>query len=180
MLHTTTTRPPLRALLALLAACAGPPACAQTFTADTAVLAAPEPAARVIAQVRAQATARVLRRQGFWLEVEAGGATGWVRISALRLSSGAGLAAQETGRLGGNNIVASSAARSLLGKDILEAKSDPDALDRLNALKLPPQQLALFAQEGGLAEQRSADALDVPAAPRPRPRGAPREPGEAK
>lgn len=142
----------------------------QTFASDTTVLAAPDASARSVAQVRAESAARIVRRQGFWLEVEAGGARGWVRISAVKLASGSGLAGQETGRLGSNNIVASSAARSLHGKDILDARSDLGAISKLDALLLPPQEIALFAQEGGLMELRSAPLLDVPPAPRPRPR----------
>ncbi len=144
----------LRAPLIILALLAAGLAGAQTFDADTPVLAAPDAAARPVAQARGGAAVRVLRRQGFWLEVESGGARGWVRISAVKLSTTAATLAMDTGRLGANNIVATSAARSVSAKDLIEGRSDDQAVERLIAFRADPTQLAQFAQAGALADVR--------------------------
>ena len=86
-------------------------ASAQTFNEDTPVLAAPEAAAKVVGNARGSAVVKVVKRQGFWLEVEAGAIKGWVKISAVKLAAPIGPTAIDTGRLGSNNIVATSAAR---------------------------------------------------------------------
>ncbi len=156
-----------QALTGAALCCLAAVACAQTFNADTPVLAAPDAAASVVAQVRSGAPAKVLKRQGFWLEVEAGSAKGWVRISAVKLATSSGPTAIDTGRLGANNIVATSAARGLSAKDLLEGRSDEKAVDRLNAMRPDARQIAQFAQEGGLGEVKLAMFLRAPAAEAP-------------
>ncbi len=143
-------RAPIAVLALLVAAVAG----AQTFEADTPVLAAPDAAARPVAQARGGAAVRVLRRQGFWLEVESGSTRGWVRISAVKLATSAATLAMDTGRLGANNIVATSAARSVSAKDLIEGRSDDQAVERLIAFRADRTQLAQFAQAGALADVR--------------------------
>ena len=108
-------------------------ASAQTFNEDTPVLAAPKAAAKVVGNARGSAVVKVVKRQGFWLEVEAGAIKGWVKISAVKLAAPIGPTAIDTGRLGSNNIVATSAARGLSAKDLLEGRSDEKAIERLNA-----------------------------------------------
>lgn len=144
-------------------------AAAQTFNADTPVLAAPDAAASVVANARGGAAAKILKRQGFWLEVESGSAKGWVRISAVKLATASGPTAIDTGRLGANNIVATSAARGLSAKDLLEGRSDEKAVDRLTAMRPDARQIAQFAQEGGLGEVKLAMFLRAPAAEAPPP-----------
>ncbi|NBY29136.1 MAG: hypothetical protein EBQ71_20930 [Betaproteobacteria bacterium] len=142
-------------------------ASAQTFNEDTPVLAAPEAAAKVVGNARGSAAVKVVKRQGFWLEVEAGAVKGWVKISAVKLAAPIGPTAIDTGRLGSNNIVATSAARGLSAKDLLEGRSDEKAIERLNALRLEAQQIAQFAEEGGLGEVKLVMFLRVPAAAPP-------------
>jgi Zn-dependent protease with chaperone function len=147
-----TRRP--RALIASLALLATGLAGAQSFVTDTRLLAAPDAAARAVSEARSGAAARVLKRQGFWLEVESGSTRGWVRISALKLATFTAPLAMDTGRLGTNNIVATSAARSLSAKDLIEGRSDDQAVERLFAFRPDPTQLVQFAQAGALAEVR--------------------------
>ncbi len=168
----------LRAPLIILALLAAGLAGAQTFDADTPVLSAPDPAARPVAQARGGAAVRVLRRQGFWLEVESGGARGWVRISAVKLSTTAATLAMDTGRLGANNIVATSAARSVSAKDLIEGRSDDQAVERLIAFRADATQLAQFAQAGALADVRLAPLGLPQVAPATTPEPAPFRPSE--
>lgn len=156
-----------QALLGAVVLCFSTLASAQTFNEDTPVLAAPEAAAKVVGNARGGSAVKVVKRQGFWLEVEAGATKGWVKISAVKLATSTGPTAIDTGRLGGNNIVATSAARGLSAKDLLEGRSDEKAIDRLNALRPEARQIAQFAQEGGLGEVKLAMFLKAPAAAPP-------------
>mgnify|MGYP000526428425 CR=1 FL=1 len=90
-------------LMALAMALAPAAARAQTFNADTPLLASPDATAKPAGQARAGAAAKILKRQGFWLEVEAGGAKGWVKLSAVKLATPGGPTAVDTGRLGSGN-----------------------------------------------------------------------------
>lgn len=152
-----------RALWGVSAFCLSTLAYGQTFNADTPVLAAPEAAAKVVGNARGGAAVKVVKRQGFWLEVEAGAIKGWVKISAVKMATSTGPTAIDTGRLGGNNIVATSAARGLSAKDLLEGRSDEKAIERLNAMRPEARQINQFAQEGGLGEVKLAMFLKAPA-----------------
>lgn len=135
---------------------------AQSITSDTPVLSAPDPSSRVLSNFRVGAIVKIIKRDGFWVEVESGGVKGWVRISSVKFSASAGVTSIDTGRLGTGNIVATSAARGLSAKDLLEGKSDPKAVDRLNAHRVDLQQIIKFAQEGNLTEVKLAAFLQVP------------------
>ena len=154
----------LHALLPVALAMALAPAAAraQTFNADTPLLASPDATAKPAGQARAGAAAKILKRQGFWLEVEAGGAKGWVKLSAVKLATPGGPTAVDTGRLGSGNIVATSAARGLSAKDLLEGRSDEKAVDRLAEWRPESRQLQQFASEGGLSEVRLTAFLQAP------------------
>lgn len=137
---------------------------AQTFNADTPLLSAPDAAAKPTGQARAGAPAKILKRQGFWLEVEAGSAKGWVKLSAVKLAAPGGATPVDTGRLGTGNIVATSAARGLSAKDLLDGRSDEKAVDRLAEWKPEARQVQQFASEGGLSEVRLTAFLQAPRA----------------
>lgn len=140
----------------------GSAALAQTIIADTQALAAPDPASRALTSFRAGAIVKILKRDGFWVEVESGGVKGWVRISSVKFSASSGTTSVDTGRLGTGNIVATSAARGLSAKDLLEGKGDPKAVDKLNAHRVEAQQIIKFAQEGNLTEIKLTAFLQVP------------------
>jgi hypothetical protein len=151
-----------RALLGAGAFCACSLAASQTFTSDTQLLVAPEASANVVAAALGGAVLKIRKRQGFWLEVEAAGSLGWVKISAVKWAAPNVSAGVDTGRLGTNNIVASSSARSLSARDLLEGRNDEQAIERLSALRLQPQQISQFAQEGGLVAVTLMVSLRAP------------------
>lgn len=153
----------VRALLGAGALCAGSLACGQTFISDTQLLAAPEASATAVAAMLGGTALKIRKRQGFWLEVESAGSSGWVKISAVKLAAPGVSAAVDTGRLGANNVVASSSARSLSARDLLEGRNDEQAIERLNALRTQPQQISQFAQEGGLGAVTLTVSLVAPA-----------------
>lgn len=68
----------------------------------------------------AGSTVKALRRQGFWVEVDAAGRVGWLKVSQMSFAGAtAGATAIDTGRLGTGNMVATSAARGLSAKDLV-------------------------------------------------------------
>ena len=151
------TSRPLSVWILGLALLAARLASAQTFVANSVLRGAPDGEARGLAEVRQGASARVLRRQGFWLEVESGSARGWVRISAVKLATSSPATAMDTGRLGTHNIVATSAARSMSAQDLIEGRSDHQAADRLPAFRPEPGQLTQFVTAGALNAQATTE-----------------------
>ncbi len=102
-----------------------------------------------VSTVPANATVSVLERQGFWVKVQVAGQTGWIKASVLSFSTGAGGATSiDTGRLGKGNIVATSAARGLSAKDLLEGKPNPKEVERLAAALVDDETVQAFLQQG--------------------------------
>lgn len=122
---------------------------AQSLRADSALSGAPNGAPK--ASVLKSGTAiKILRREGFWLEIDAGGKTGWVKASAVMLGSGGGATAIDSGRLGTGNIVATSVARGLSAKDLISGKPDFDQATKLEGLSVDATAVASFVNQGQL------------------------------
>ena len=135
---------------------------AQTVREEAVLLDKPEGKPTNI-KLSAGAAVKTVKRQGFWVEVDASGKTGWLKVSQINFAGATGGAtAIDTGRLGTGNIVATSAARGLSAKDLLEGRSDEKAVDRLAEWRPESRQLQQFASEGGLTEVRLAAFLQAP------------------
>jgi len=94
---------------------------------------------------------KALKRQGFWVELEAGGKNGWAKISTINYSTGSGgPSAIDTGRLGTGNIVSTSAARGLSAKDLLQGKANFDEVEKLEKLSFDLAALPAFRTAGGV------------------------------
>jgi len=96
------------------------------FTVDDSLRAEPSPSAAVVLRLKAGQAVTLGERRGFWRRVEtatgAAGATGWVRLSTLRLPNAKpapGLAALGTGREASGNVALVSGARSVAGRGAL-------------------------------------------------------------
>jgi hypothetical protein len=107
-----------------------------------------------------KAAVKVLKRQGFWVEVEASGVKGWLKVSEISLVSGAtgatGLGGLDTGRTGKGNIVSTTAARGLTVKELVAAKPDPQQVTQLKGLAVSASAADAFAKAGGLAVRQVA------------------------
>lgn len=136
---------------------------AQTLREEAALFDKPDGAAQG-AKFKAATPLKVLKRQGFWVEVDAGGKTGWLKVSSVSFAGAAGPVAIDTGRLGTGNIVATSAARGLSAKDLLEGTPNYDEAARLEALALDASGVTAFRSQGGVQPVANVAAL---AAPRP-------------
>ena len=138
---------------------------AQSLSKAADLKASPAPEAKTVESVAANVSVKLLKRQGFWVEVSAGGATGWIKLSDLNMSaaSGPGLSAVDTGRTGKGNIVSTSAARGLSDKELTSAKPDAQQFEQLKALAVKPVDAENFAQAAGL-KSRTVALLAPPAA----------------
>lgn len=142
----------------------------QTLREDTVLLDKPDgkPATTKIA---AGSPVKALKRQGFWVEVDATGKVGWLKVSQINFAGAAGGAtAIDTGRLGTGNIVATSAARGLSAKDLVSGQPNFDEANKLDLLMAQPSAVQPFLVAGGVVAinqkiQLSALRTTAPAMP---------------
>ncbi len=110
---------------------------------------------------------KALKRQGFWVEVDAAGKTGWLKIAQINFAGATGGAtAIDTGRLGTGNIVATSAARGLSAKDLVSGQPNFEEANKLDTLTAQPAVLQSFLAAGSVVPINQKIQLT---APRPTP-----------
>ncbi len=136
------------ALSVALASAMPAPALAQTLRDDGALFDRADGVAGA-RPLKGGSAVKVLRRQGFWVEVEAGGSTGWLKASSLQFAAArGGPVAIDTGRTGSGNIVATSAARGLSSQDLQQGQADLAALVTLDAAIPDAAALKAFRSQG--------------------------------
>lgn len=152
-------------LIALLSA---PIAFSQQVKKDTPVVSSDQPGATSVGTVKSGVSAKVLERRGFWVKIEAGGLTGWIKISSLQFGIGGGSKiALDTGRMTTGNIVSTSAARGMTKGEFLESTPNESALALLENNVPAADAVGKFSEIGRLVPKKIA-ALAVPAAnPKP-------------
>jgi len=119
-------------------------------------------------KLKAGSSVKVLKRQGFWVEVDAGGKNGWLKASQLNFTGATGgPTAIDTGRLGTGNIVATSAARGLSAKDLVSGKPNFEEVKKLDGLSFDPAGIDGFVALGGVVPSKEKIQLAAakPAAP---------------
>lgn len=130
----------------------------------------PSASARVTASVPKGASVEILAKQGGWLRVKAGNATGWMRLLSVRAGAG-GLGGVGVGDVVGaattrsdpTRVVAVAGLRGLNEEDLKRAQFDADELARLDALTVTAAQARSFAGQAGLV------AVKVAPLPKPKP-----------
>lgn len=136
-------------------------ASAQTLREEAGLFDKPDGAPQG-AKLKAATPLKLLKRQGFWVEVDAGGKSGWLKVSAVSFAGAAGPVAIDTGRMGTGNIVATSAARGLSAKDLLEGKPNLEEAGKLEALALDASGVPAFRTQGGVVPATNVAALSAP------------------
>jgi len=117
----------------------------------------------VSVKVKAGTAVKVIKRQGFWVEVEVAGKAGWLKVSQLNFSGvTGGPTAIDTGRLGKGNIVATSAARGLSAKDLLSGQPNFSEVIKLEAQNVTQQAVQAFMVAGGLSQTTEKIQLSIP------------------
>jgi hypothetical protein len=136
---------------------------AQTLKENTGLFDKPDGAKT--ADAKAGTPLKITKRQGFWIEVDAGGKKGWVKLGVVNMASTiGGSVALDTGRTGKGNIVSTSAARGLSAKDLLQGKPDPQAVVKLESYVLDASVVPAFRTEGSIHPLTEKIALTVPPA----------------
>jgi hypothetical protein len=136
---------------------------AQTLKENTGLFDKPDGAKT--ADAKAGTPLKITKRQGFWVEVDAGGKKGWVKLGVVNMASTTGgSVALDTGRTGKGNIVSTSAARGLSAKDLLQGKPDPQAVVKLESYVLDASVVPSFRTEGGIHPLTEKIALTAPPA----------------
>lgn len=114
-------------------------------------------------KIKSGTPVKALKRQGFWVEVDAEGKTGWLKASQLNFAGATGgPTAIDTGRLGTGNIVATSAARGLSAKDLVSGQPNFNEASKLDALAVTPQAAQAFMVAGGLQPVSEKVQLTAP------------------
>lgn len=114
---------------------------------------------------------KALKRQGFWVEVDAAGKVGWLKVSQINFAGATGGAtAIDTGRLGTGNIVATSAARGLSAKDLVSGQPNFSEAGKLDTLTADAPSVQAFLAAGAVVA--SAEKFQL-TAPRPSAAAAP-------
>lgn len=114
-------------------------------------------------KLSAGSAVKALRRQGFWVEVDAAGKVGWLKVSQINFSGATGGAtAIDTGRLGTGNIVATSAARGLSAKDLVSGQPNFNEAGKLDALTIDAPTVQSFLVEGAVVASTEKFQLSAP------------------
>lgn len=138
------------------------PASAETarLRAPVSLLASPSTSASSTGAAKAGATVQILDRRGFWARVSVGGTSGWVKLSALSLSSsnsGREIASLASGRSGQGNVVSASGGRGLdNGPDLTKGTPNPAAVAALSALVVSQDAAERYAHAGRLSTRAVA------------------------
>ncbi len=135
---------------------------AQTVREEAVLLDKPEGKPGTV-KLSAGTALKTLRRQGFWVEVDAAGKVGWLKVSQINFAGATGGAtAIDTGRLGTGNIVATSAARGLSAKDLVNGQPNFTEVDKLNALTVDASSVQSFLAAGSVVPSTERIQLNVP------------------
>lgn len=133
----------------------------EELLSDQDLLSEPKAQAAVSAKAK-KGQVSIVEKQGFWVKIKAGDATGWTKFSNVKATSSGGLGMPDTGRSSSGNIVSTSGVRGLDGGDLVNAKPDLAELNKLTALKTSKEQGASFASAAGL-QTRKINYLSLPA-----------------
>jgi hypothetical protein len=126
-----------------------------------------------VASLPEKAKVEVLARQGGWTRVKTGdGATGWVRMLALRMGDeaqakqgGSGLAQLfNVARTGSSGNTVTTGVRGLDKEQIQNATPNPAELAKLNAYRLNRAEAERFADSAPRLSTQKIDYLSAPRA----------------
>jgi hypothetical protein len=165
----------LLVVLVALGWAAAPVASAATGTVlrDEKLLTQPNAGASVAASVARGTGVTILAKEGGWLRVSAGKATGWVRLLSVRAGAG-GLGGAGIGEVVGaattradpTRVVAVAGLRGLNDEQLRQAQFNADELARMEAGGVTAAQASSFAGQSRLAVTNVAD-LPKPKARQP-------------
>ena len=113
------------------------------------------------AKLPANQSVNILSRRGGWIEVEANGQTGWVRMLNVRLAAGSGPAQGQANvraasllRTGSSGKTVTTGIKGLGEEDLQNASPDPAQVAKLADFAVPAAEASDNAHASGLVEQQ--------------------------
>ncbi|MBI1173695.1 MAG: hypothetical protein GC139_00325 [Sideroxydans sp.] len=131
----------------------------------TELKAKPFSDAATLASLAERSKVEVLARQASWMQVQANGKTGWVKMLSLRFGDAAaqkksgdsGLAALfNVAKGGGSGSTVATGVRGLSEENLKNPHPDPQALQQLKGYKVNRQAAQQFARAGKLKAEQVA------------------------
>jgi hypothetical protein len=111
------------------------------------------------AKLTANQQVDIVSRQGAWVQVQAGGTTGWVRMLNLRMAEASGKPTARQAsllRTGSSGKTVTTGIKGVNEEDIKNATVNYAELQRLGTLAVPPAEASANAQQSGLKESKVA------------------------
>ena len=127
---------------------------------DTNLKAKPFADAQTLSVVAADTRVEILQRKSGWMQVKVSGATGWVKMLSLRLSSSAaqkksadnGFAALfNVASTGNSGSTVTTGVRGLSEEQLKNTHANPQELEQAQAYAASKAEARKFAQEGKLS-----------------------------
>lgn len=120
--------------------------------------------AKTVGMVKKGEVVTILKKQGGWMEIKAGPATGWVRVLSVRKGAGgagaaseiAGVAGVATGRAGTGQVVSTTGVRGLDDQDLKSAKFSEAEIKKAEAAAISAEEAKKFAAQAQLTERQVA------------------------
>ena len=170
----------LSVLFALLSVGQASDALAQETTVPAELKAAADPASKSLGRLPAKSPLKILKREGFWIQVESSGGRGWIKASTATMgSTSSGLSGLSSGREGKGNIVSTSAARGLSSKELVAAKPDFNQVEELQRSSVDSRAAEAFASSGKLGKRSVALLAAPPKSSEPSPAAKQKKPSKA-
>jgi hypothetical protein len=137
-----------------------------TVLRDTELRAEPYADAAVLARLKARSKLTILQRKGGWYQArDSRNRTGWLRMSTIRLGSGAAAGSANgglgqtlrflsTGRSGSSGVTVATGIRGLDSADVANATPDHEAVKQLDRYRVSSAAARSFALNASLRSQR--------------------------
>lgn len=165
LLSGMSARRLFRAVMWCLMAAVVPVAMAEpvSLQRDSALRAQPSTDAAVVTNLPAGTNGEALARQGVWVQVKSGDATGWLYSFNLRFgasgapggeSGGGAVLGRVIGTRQPLNVTATLGIRGLEEEDLKQARFDGQQLQQLDGFAASREQAEAHAAESGLSASR--------------------------
>lgn len=112
--------------------------------------------AKIVGSFSKNEQLQILTRQGAWLQVKTGKATGWVRLLSVKrgttttASQASGALSVASGRAGTGQVVATTGVRGLSEQELRSAKFNEAEISKMESMTLKADQGKSFATSGKL------------------------------
>ena len=127
---------------------------------ETDLLSEAKPNGTARAVLAPKTKARVLTRKGIWVQIQANGENGWVKLSSLRFGDSGNyrtsLSDLKTGREGAGNNVAATGARGLEAETLALAEADYQGFSQFKNIA---QDIALLIELRKIKMTRDISAI---------------------